>query len=528
MLRRVAVIASVNMMPSTETSEYYSIKRLRWNTLVFTGGKGVNAVLNLSIFVLIASSLSKSDFAIYAWLVAFIELSTNISRFGINWAVDRYVPQLRSTLNSVALRRFILIMTGLRVAVIVLFAALFHWSGQTILSFSGKEEWFPAFDLYILVIVPYALMTFSRDIVFQSLLKQVHSQANTTLRHAIFLSVLFFFISQSDELTLMHVIYGDIAATTTAAIIALIQMGVLLRQLPYGTAPTSSALPTWRMIVKFAANSYANEVFRMSGSGYAVMTAAPQLLSTLALAPYGFCQTLFTQLNRFLPAHLFSGLYRPRLVSEYTRTGSFSTLNRQLIVILKVSNYILASGIAVFFVYGGEILDLLSRGKYVDAHGLMMFFLVLMLVDNHRQVLMALCNTIERVDFLSRSSLFLPFVVPIAVILVLAGLGSFGLVLALIIAEVLCVGAIVGQLRRAGYQLVFDLRGQARIAATALVAIVVGLVVHTYHPETTFWNIVGIILTGLSFMVTGRLLRPMSERERAAIERMVGRKVYVL
>ncbi len=516
------------MMPSTETTEYYSLKRLRWNTLVFTGGKGINAALNLSIFALIASSLSKTDFAIYAWLVAFVELSTNISRFGINWAVDRYVPQLRSTLNSIALRRFILVMTGLRVSVILLFAALFHWSGQTILSFSGKEDWFPAFDLYILVIVPYALMTFSRDIVFQSLLKQAHSQANTTIRHAIFLLVLFFFVSRSDELTLMNVIYGDIAATTVAATVALIQMGFLLHQLPYGSAPTSTALPTWRMIVKFAANSYANEVFRMSGSGYAVMTAAPQLLATAALAPYGFCQTLFTQLNRFLPAHLFSGLYRPRLVSEYTRTGSFGTLNRQLIVILKVSNYILASGIAVFFVYGGEILDLLSRGKYVDAHGLMMFFLVLMLVDNHRQVLMALCNTIERVDFLSRSSLFLPLVVPIAVILVLAGLGSFGLVAALIIAEVMCVGAIVYQLRRAGYHLMFDLSAQLRIAMAALVSILAGLIIHASLPDTWFWNIVGMGLTGLAFVAAGRFLRPMSERERASIERMVGRKVYVL
>ncbi len=512
-------------MPNTE---YYSIKRLRWNTLVFTGGKGINAVLSLAIFSLIASNLTKPDFAVYAWLIAFIELSTNISRFGINWAIDRYVPELRSTLNLFALRRFILIMTGLRAVIIIALALIFYAIGQQILSFSGKEEWLPAFDLYIMVLVPFALMVFFRDAVFQSLLKQAHSQATTTFRHVVFLAVLLFYIVQADDLTLMQVIYGDIAATLSAFAIAVVQTGYLLHHLPYGTTPTTNSMPSWRTIVKFAANSYANEVLRMSGSGYAVMSAAPQFLATAALAPYGFCQTLFTQLNRFLPAHLFSGLYRPRLVSQYTKTGSFEVLNRQLNIILKISNYILAMSIAVFFVYGAAILDLLSRGKYVDAHGLMMLFLMLMLIDNHRQVLMALCSTIERVEFLRRSSMIMPLVVPLAAVFVFLGFGTYGLAIALILPEIICVGVIVYQLRQAGYQLKFDVRGQIRIALISLITVLFGIGIHSYHPDNLPWNLIGMALTGLAFVVTARLLRPMTEPERASIERLVGRKVYVL
>lgn len=515
-------------MPSLDQAEYYSIGRLRWNTLIFTGGKGVNAILSLGIFALIASSLSKADFAIYAWLIAFVELSTYLSRFGINWAVDRYVPQLRSTLNSLVLRRFILIMTGLRLGVILAMAAVFFWGGEFLLALAGHDDWIPAFDRYVIIIIPFALMTFLRDIVFQSLLQQAHSQGNTTVRHLIFLAVLFGALLVSDELTLDHVIFGEIAATVVAAIAAFLQLHYILRQLPYDTAPTSDVLPSWRTITKFAANSYANEVLRMSGSGYAVMTAAPHLLTTIAVAPYGFCQTLFTQLNRFLPAHLFSGLYRPRLVSQYTKTGSFDDLNRQLIVILKVSNYILAAAIAIFTVYGGEVLSFLSGGKYADAHGLMLLFLFLMLVDNHRQVLLALCNTIEKVGYMSRASLFLPFVVPIAIGLVFAGLGASGLVLALIIADVLCVGAIIYQLRINGYRLQAGLSGQLRIVAAGLITVAIGWLIHSYHPDTWFWNIVGMALTGIAFIAVAKVLRPMSERERSAIERMAGRRLYVL
>jgi len=515
-------------MADAEKAEYYSIKRLRWNTLIFTGGKGVNAVLSLTIFSLIAANLSKPDFAIYAWLLAFIELSTYISRFGINWVVDRYVPELRSSLNSKALRRFIIITTGLRTLIIVALALVFYAAGQQILALGGKEDWLPAFDLYIFILIPFAIMVFFRDVVFQSLLKQAHSQASTSLRHLIFLAILFFFLFQPDGLTLTQVIYCDIAATSIAAFIALGQMMFLLGQLPYGTPPTSPMKLTWRAVVKFAANSYANEVLRMSGSGYAVMSAAPQLLTTAALAPYGFCQTLFTQLNRFLPAHLFSGLYRPRLVSQFAKTGDFDVLNRQLNLILKISNYILAMCIAVFFVYGDAILGLVSRGKYADAHGLMMFFWVLMLMDNQRQALLALANTIERADFLRRASLLMPLVVPLAIALVFAGFDTYGLVLALILPEFAGLGLIVYQLRRAGYRVTFDIPGQARILGAMLIAILVGMVVRNYDQDGLVWTVIGIALIGLAFVLSARLLGFMTEDERASIERLVGRKVYII
>ena len=439
-------------MSSPEVAEYYSVGRLRWNTLVFTGGKVINALLSLSLFALIASQLPKADFAVYAWLLAFIELSANISRFGINWVVDRYVPQLRSVHDSVALHRFALTMTGLRVLLILLLALPFYWGGRALLGLAGHEDWFPAFNAYFAILVPFALMTFLRDNVFQSLLQQSHSQANTTIRHVTFFVVLFCIIIWADALTLEHVIYGDIAATVAAMIIGLVQLGYLLRQLPYGTRPTSTSMPTWRAVARFATNSYADDVLRMSGSGHAVMMAAPHLFASAAVASFGFCLTLFSQLNRFLPAHLFSGLYRPRLVSQYTKTGSFEALNRQLVVILKISNYIIACSIAVFVVYGDAALGLVSQGKYVDAYGLMLLFLALMLVDNHRQVLMVLCNVIEKVEFLSRSSLLMPLAVPTAIILALAGLGSYGLVLSLVVAELLSIGLILHLLRRPGYQ----------------------------------------------------------------------------
>lgn len=496
--------------------------------MVFFAGKIVNALLSVTIFYLIAANLTKPEFAVYAWLIAFVELSTNISRFGINWAIDRYVPELRSNLNSIALRQFILGMLGLRLVIILVLALAFYGLGHQLLSLGDKEDWLPAFDVYIVVLVPFAVMVFLRDAVFQSLLQQAYSAATTAIRHLVFLCCLFFFLAQPEPLELMSVIYGEIIATMVAMSAALLQLTYILRAFPYSTLPKSASRVTWRAVLRFAANSYGNEVLRMSGSGYAVMSAAPNLLATAALAPYGFCQTLFAQLNRFLPAHLFSGLYRPKLVAQYTKTRSFEVLNRQLVTILKISNYMLAMSIAVFFAYGREILDWLSKGKYGDAHHLMILFMLLMLVDNHRQVLMALCNTIERVDILRRASMVMPLVVPLAFAMVFIGLDAYGLALSLILPELVCIGLIIFQLRRSGFVLRFGARGQARIAAASLVTIIAGFLIEASLPASPVWTVAGMAITALVFVATARLLRPMNEQERAAIERLVGRPVYVL
>ena len=238
------------------------------------------------------------------------------------------------------------------------------------------------------------------------------------------------------------------------------------------------------------------------------------------------CQTLFTQLQRLLPAHLFSGLYRPRMISQYARTGDFNRLNQQLILILKISNYVLAGGLAAFFVYGETIFDLLSGGRYADAHRLMLLFIVLMMIENFRQVMFTLCSTIERVDFLRRASLIMPLVVPVALGLVWAGADASGLVSALIIADLCSIGAIIYQIKNAGFGLKFDTAGQARIAGACIVSAMVGMLIQGTHPDVLTYDIVGMVAIGVTFIVVSRLFRPMSEDERLSIERFVGRPAY--
>lgn len=510
-----------------ERQEYYSLKRLRSNTYIFAIGKVLNASLSFSILVLIASYLSKPEFAVYAWLVAFTEFTVNISRFGINHLVMRYAPELRARHNLRALFKLVMLSTLSRVVVMLLFGVLYYAFSHILLSWLGKSDWLPAFELYLLVIVPFGLMVFLRDTVFQSLLQQGPSQINTTVRHLTFLLGLSILLYGSG-FTLIEVIYVDIAATAVATLVASIQGWRMMRALPYDQIPSTAEVPRGSTMLKFAANSYASELLRMLGSGYALMTVAPQMLSVAALAPFGFCLTLFGQIYRFLPAHLFSGLYRPKLIATYTAGRNFAKLNSQIIMILKISNYTLAAGTAIFAVYGAQMLDLMSGGKYGSEYLLMLGFFVLMFIDNHRLVLADLCATVEKADLLRHASFANLSIIPVAALLVSFGLSYYGLVAAIIIGEGIFVATIIVMLKRQGFDLRLDSLGQLRIAAAASIATVTGFLLQAQLSDGVIWMIVGAAVIGLVFVGAARVLRPLNDRERGAIERLVGRKVYVV
>jgi hypothetical protein len=120
-------------------------------------------------------------------------------------------------------------------------------------------------------------------------------------------------------------------------------------------------------------------------------------------------------------------------------------------------------------------------------------------------------------------------IIPIAIFLVWLGLSYYGLVLAIIIGEGLFVSAIIASLWRQGYALDLDVMGQLRIITAAGIAGGIGFLFKTTLGGDGFIPmLLGMAVIGLAFIATARLLRPLNEAERATIERLAGRKLYVV
>ena len=393
--------------------DFYSQEQFRRNTIIFAFGRVVNSGLTFVTFVLVASKLPIQEFALYAWLLAFIQVSQSLTFFGVNQVAARYIPYYRTRLDSDALGSFVLGVVGCRIALVLTFGGLFFLGTPYLLAILGSQEWSLPFKLFLLVFVAEAIADFVRSNVFGALLRQPYVQANLFVRNGVFISLLFFF-GYSNGLSIYTVIYCEIAATALSALFGVIQLAYFLRNRTRTVGVQQGKKPGWRNIVGFAANNYVNEVLQWSGKGQVLILLGNHLLSLSSLAAFGFAHRFSLQLERLVPVNMLLSLIRPKLFARYSEEGSFEKLNRRAILTLKISNCVIAAGAVIFIAYGRAILQVLSAEKYTDTYYLMLVLVILMTIRVQSRVLTLVINALERPAILRRASLALLLVPPIA------------------------------------------------------------------------------------------------------------------
>jgi O-antigen/teichoic acid export membrane protein len=514
--------------PNRESAQLYSIARLRRSAVVFLAGKGLTAPLNLIIFLLIAARLPKPQFALYAWLVAFGQLSQQLSFFGLNWIALHHVPYYRSRVGGRSHRLFLLALVALRFALIAALVGASFVAAPPLVAALGRQAWLFPLRLYLAVIAAELGVEFLRSCIFEPLLEQGVSQGNVLLQHAVFLAGLLLALSAGgvSSLSIEDVIYARGAAVWIALLFALGQFGQLLRQ-PVPSVD-GERRPGLRVLLGFALDNYAQDIMRLTSGGPLMTMLASRLVGVSALAAFGFAQNLAGFVDRFLPAQLFLGLLRPRVIAAYVSDRSFGELQRRIGLILKVSSCALAAVTAVLVAVGLPALGLLAGGQYASSYGLLLTFLLWLAVISLQRMQSVLTNVLGHSEVLRRASIASLLVVPAAVALVYAGAGAYGLVLAMIVGEAVSVWLVSKQLRLADYRLVFDARGYGRITSATMAAVILGGLSQLALPMG-FWAVgSGVAATVTSFVLALAFFRPFAPEERRAIESLLGRRMVLL
>ena len=512
---------------SRDSDHVYSIARLRHSAIVFLAAKGLTAPLNLISFLLIAARLPRPEFALYAWLVAFGQLAQQLSIFGLNWIALHQVPYYRSRVGGRPYRLFLLGLVLLRFGSIAALVGVCVVAAPHLVVAVGHPSWLLPLRLYLVVLAAELGVEFLRSCVFEPLLEQGVAQRNVLLQHTVYLSALLLALSaEGPSLSIAGVLYARAAAVWVALAFAVGRFGHLLRQ-PATAVAGERPLP-WRVLFAFALDNYAQDIMRLTSGGSLMTMLASRLIDVSALAAFGFAQNLAGFLHRFLPAQLFIGLLRPPVIAAYGHDRSFVELRRRIGLILKVSSCALAAVGAVFVAVGRPALGLLSGGQYASSYGLLLIFLLWLAVVSLQRMQSVLTNVLGHSELLRRASLSSLLVVPVAVGLVYAGAGPYGLILGMMTGDTVSVWLVTHQFRRAGYRFAFDARGYGRLAGATLAAILIGTLSVRALPIGVWSVSGGVAATLASFALALRVFRPFAPAERQAIESLLGRRMALL
>jgi O-antigen/teichoic acid export membrane protein len=204
-----------------------------------------------------------------------------------------------------------------------------------------------------------------------------------------------------------------------------------------------------------------------------------RLLGVLQAAVYGFAYSLADTVQRYLPAVLLLRLIKPVFVTQYVKTGDFEQLNIMARLILKLNLLVLTPAIALAAVYGGDLLALMSGGKYADGHWLFVGILALLVLSSHQLVLSLLASTLEKNTMQLYAGLVSTVAFPSALWLVPMW-GPFGAVAASAIGGLTYNVFATRYLRHAGFPYLPDLAALIKFALSGVITFSLVFVVNKY------------------------------------------------
>ena len=123
------------------------------------------------------------------------------------------------------------------------------------------------------------------------------------------------------------------------------------------------------------------------------------LLERAAKEPtlFGFAQSIFDLMQRYLPAQLFNGLVRPVMAARFSVNRRFEEVATICNLNLNVNLVLIGLAATVVAAGGAEMLLWVSRDKYGErAVALLLLMCLLVALESWRHVLDQLSHTVER------------------------------------------------------------------------------------------------------------------------------------
>lgn len=503
-------------------SSLYGKAAVRASLLHFMFGKALNAVVSLLTLIALARWMVPDDYGVY---IAFLALQSSLlalSSLGIDATAERFMPELRTRHGDSELFGFVIASLSARLVSLVVLTLIAWLAARPITALVGLEQHIAIFELWVGVVALTGMLTFV-VVMLEAMLHQRQAQRCMSI-YVLLKLVLLGVAHQYLQLDLGFLVHIELIATGIAALAG---SWLLIRRFAAGGLRSG-----WQVVLdnrqrmrRFALFNYIAQVVFQLFSVEMMKLLVTRLLGVLQSARYGFAYSLGETVQRYLPAVLLLRLIKPVFVSRYTKTGDFAQLNEMARIILKLNLLVLAPMIALAAVFGGDLLSVLSKGKYADAHWIFVSVLGLLVLTSHQLVLSLLAGTLEKNAMQLYAGMASTIAFPCALTLVPA-IGMLGAIAASAISGVIYNIFATVYLRRAGFNYQPDLRGAGIFFAGGVVLYGLALFINSALPGLS--GLIVILLVGsIAYLGVVRVMAAFSNEERDLLNSILPKRIFV-
>ncbi|MGZ4993530.1 MAG: lipopolysaccharide biosynthesis protein [Methylobacter sp.] len=536
----------------------YSATVLKRSAIHFLIGKVVSAVLTLSILLWLVRLLTVAEYGTYVSLVAGVELALVITSFGLPWIAARYFPEFRMHANGKQLAQFAWQVIALIFLFIVLGTLLIFMAMPWILVSMKLGQQIDVARLYLLVLVVEGSRRNIQECILEPLLQQAQAQFSQVLRNLALLACLGVMVFQS-TVNLQNVVLAELAGTilgTASALHGVVRYLCMHRNLPGkdGWQP-----PRWLDMWRTARHMYLSSLVTMTYSQPTFIFLTQRFLGVETTALFGFLSNLNIQIYRYLPANLLFGLIRPKLIASYVGDGGMAQLMRNANLVGKMSLFILMPLLVFAWLTSGELLSLLSGGKFTQSGYYLGGMLLMLIPGSQRRILETVAVACGQSHLCFWGSMLGILILPLAYWLLELGLGLWSPILAMIIGQTLFNSTLSGAMRftttyRPDTDGLFKLMTAAVMAFVLIILVIMDwtdlLELHANDFAEFLVNFRAIVSECLAqqivvsahgcldlvlmaaitlsfFLLTSYFFKPFKVEERARLNRLLNRNLFI-
>lgn len=503
----------------------YSSAKVKRSLVHFLVGKTGSAIIAIGMLLVLVRMLERESYGLYIVLLATLELVQLGSSLGCYPALNRYVPELLSRNQGLAVRRLLWLLSCWRGVTLGVACIIFAGMARPLSGLLGFPDFAAIIALYAVVIFLEGAARYF-DVIFETLLLQGVSQSAVLLRNGLRLAGIVLAFSFDMQFSLLIFVWMEITASACglgfSILLTVRHVNTIAR-----TRPGDHAMPSMSRMRGYVTPAYLAQVVGLAQGPDLVKMLVAKLSGAVQTGAFGFAAALASMLQRYLPVFLLIGMVRPLFVSQQARGRDPARLILLANLVFKLNVFVIAPVTMLLLVVGERLTGILSGGKFPEAWQYLAALLLLLVAQTLHVVLGLIALAAEE----ARAGLVgtMYGLAGIAIgLLLYPSMGPLSMCAGLIVSELIWCWVMQAALKRHGFHFRIDWSGLLRLWLAASVAMLPLMLGRAYLLGSSLLALLSAIaFTALLYLFIARLLRPFSGSERHLINSALPKPIFV-